>query len=240
MKKIYTLMFALAGMYAVVTLPACNMACKQGSGKMATETRKLVGFSKLDISGSYNVVIKQDSVSSVSVTADDNLMQDIKTDVSGDKLRISSKDNICSSGRFVLNINLRDLSAIKTSGAVDIESDGKLVAKDLVIDLSGATKMTLNLNANNVNITGSGLTELNLTGQASSHTIELSGAGHVNALDFIVAKYTIETSGASSFKINVLNELNVNSSGASDIEYRGNPKTIHNDKSGAGSLKKVD
>lgn len=241
MKKIYVFMLVIAASYAVVSLSACNgLGCKNGSGKMVSESRNVGDFSKIDISGSFTVVIKQDSVPSVSITADDNLMKYIKTEVDDNKLRVKSKGNMCSSGKFTLVIGLRNLSAIHTSGAVDVSSNGKITTKDLDINMTGASKLTLDLNADNVNTTGGGVTEINLTGQASTHNVKLSGAGHLNALDFVVAKYSIESSGASHCKINVLNTLDINSSGASDVQYRGNPSSVNNNKSGASSLTKIN
>src|ERR1700712_2485060 len=116
MKKIYVFTLAITALYAVVTLPACNTVCKQGSGKMVTENRAVKGFSKLDISGSYNIIIKQDSVESLVIEADDNLLPYITTTVEDRRLRIKSKGNICTNGKFTLTISLRDLSEIKTSG----------------------------------------------------------------------------------------------------------------------------
>jgi len=241
MKKINLFLLSVTALYALQTLSSCNgFDCKKGSGNQTTETRKVEKFSKIDISGDYLVNIKQDTASTLSITADDNLMEYIKADVSDDKLTVHSSQSICNSGQFVLNITVRDLSAIKTSGAVDITSKGKITTKDLGLILSGATKVTLDLSADNVNTQASGLTDINLTGQASSHNVELTGSGQLNALDFVVAKYRIETRGASHCKINVLNQLDVNSSGASDVEYRGNPSNINNNKSGASTLKKID
>jgi len=70
--------------------------------------------------------------------------------------------------------------------------------------------------------------------------VEFTGSGKLSALDFVVNKYTIHTTGASHSQINVLNELDVSSTGSSDIEYRGNPATINNNKTGASSIKKID
>lgn len=240
MKKIYTLLAIAAAGYGLFTLSACNADCKQGTGKMITETRKVTGFDKVDISGGFEVVIKQDTAESLSVTADDNLMGAIKTDVSGGKLVVKTDGNICSGGKFVINISLRALSKIETAGAVNLSSSGKITTKNLVIGTSGATKLTLDLSASDVTTSGSGTTELNLSGQASSHSVNFSGEGTLNALNFVVAKYTIESSGASHCKINVLNELNVSSTGVSDVEYRGNPAKIHEDKSGASTMKKIE
>jgi hypothetical protein len=226
---------------ASVMLVSCGGGnCVTGSGKQVTEQRKVTKFSQIDISGDYQLIIKQDTGTLVNITADDNLMQYIKTDVSGDKLTIKKNKNICSTGKFTVNITMPNLAAIKAAGAIDISSDGKITTKDLSLDLAGANKVTLNLNADNVTTQASGIVNLNFTGQASSHSVALSGSGELNALDFVVAKYRIDANGASHCKINVLNDLSVNTSGASQVEYRGNPKNIDNSKSGASSLKKID
>jgi len=241
MKKIYLLAAFSAALFISVGLLGCNRAgCKGGSGKMITEERQAMAFTKLNVSGDFDVHIKQDSVSGVSITADDNLIQYIKTGVEGDELTVKSKDNICSSGRFVLNIRVRDVSAISTSGAVNLSSTGKLNTKDLELNFSGESKITLDINSGNLKTGGSGSTELNLTGQATSHTVDVSGSLTLNALNLVAGKYSIETSGDSKCKINVLNELNVSSSGSSDVEYRGNPTKIHEDKSGSSTLKKIE
>jgi hypothetical protein len=85
----------------------------------------------------------------------------------------------------------------------------------------------------------SGSSEIRLKGQAGSHEVDLSGSGKVEAVDFEVGNYRINTSGSSQLRINVLNDLQVNSSGSSDIAYRGNPKRINNDKSGSSSLQRI-
>ena len=147
---------------------------------------------------------------------------------------------MCPSGDFVINIGVRDLTYVNTSGTVDLSADGKIITKDIMFDLSGSTKLNLDINAANVETTGSGLTDITLRGQSGTHKMHLSGSAQVDALDFVVSKYRIESSGAGSYKINVLNDLSVNTSGAADIEYRGNPASISNNKSGIGTLKKID
>jgi len=239
MRRIFAI-FIIVAIPASLTLSSCNFNCRHGSGKLVTETRSVSDFTGVDISGGYKVIIKQDSVTSLKITADDNLIQSIKTDVSGSgKLKIHSP-NICSSGQYVINISIKNLNYFRASGAIDLVSDGKITTKDLELNLSGATKVNLDINADNVVTSGSGLTDMTLTGQAKSHSVDLSGSGTLNALDFVVNKYSIRSSGASHCKINVLNVLDVSSSGASDIEYRGNPSTVNNSKSGASSLQKIN
>lgn len=238
-KSILNLILFIAGI-SLILLSSCRLTCVRGSGNQISETRKVGDFTRIDVSGEFKVNLKQDSSSSLTIMADDNLLKYIKTSVNGDKLRIYTKKNICGSGELVVNVGVRNLNEVDASGAVSVASNGKITTGDLRFNLSGATKVTMDLNAANVSTEGSGATKINLTGQASSHNIDLSGAGKVNAFDFVVGNYNIETSGATKCQINVLNSLTVHTSGASSIQYRGNPKTINNDKSGASSIKKVD
>ncbi|HTH82188.1 MAG TPA: head GIN domain-containing protein [Mucilaginibacter sp.] len=240
MKKIYLALIITVAGISVLLLNSCKMGCVKGSGKQTSETRKVNEFTRIDISGAFKINLKQDSSSAVTITGDDNLLQYIKTDVDDHKLRIKQDKNICSTGTITVNIGVHHLDLIKASGAVEVFSDGKIVTQDLHLNLSGITKINMDLDAANVNTEASGATELMLKGQASSHNVDLSGGGKIQAFDFIVGNYNISTSGASDCEINVLHDLTVNSSGAASIKYKGNPASIHNDKSGVSTITKVN
>ena len=240
MKNTYLTLILFIGLSSITGLSSCRMSCVHGSGNKTTETRKVSGFTKIKVEGGYVVNLKQDSSGTMTINADDNLMQYIRSNTDGDVLHISSKKNFCTSGPVTITIGINKLDELKGSGAVEFVSDGKINTKDLNIDLTGASRITLDLNAANVITTGSGSTEINLKGQASSHKVNLTGSGKLSALDFVVGDYNIETTGASDCQINVLNNLIVKSTGASDVKYRGNPANIKNDKTGASSITKVD
>jgi hypothetical protein len=226
---------------SVTVLSSCKrFRCVRGSGNVRTENRKVDDFTKIDVSGGFKVTLKQDSSLTVGITADDNLLKYIQTSVSGGKLHIKTKRNLCGSGEMMITIGVRNLDEIGASGAVEIMSDGLINTKDLEIGLSGSTKVNMELNARNVHTDGSGSTEVFLKGQAASHDVDLSGSGKIEALDFVVGKYNIETSGATHCKINVLTDLSVHTSGASEIEYKGSPTKVTNDQSGASSIKKIE
>ncbi|RYE27017.1 MAG: DUF2807 domain-containing protein, partial [Sphingobacteriaceae bacterium] len=114
-----------------------------------------------------------------------------------------------------------------------------LSIKDFDMEFAGASKVNLEMNAANVKTLTSGKSEITLQGQATENNVTMSGTGKLNAIDFTVANYRIETRGFSQCKVNVLNELSVNISGAGSVEYKGNPAKINNEHSGATSIKKI-
>lgn len=207
---------------------------------MTTQSQKMADFSRIDISGGYHVILRQDSSYTVSLTADDNLMKNIIIKVDDGRLKVYNRKSICNSGEMKLVIGVGNLDKIKATGAVELESQGKLNVHDLTMNYSGATKIMMDLNAGNVETEGSGSIEIHLKGQATSHRVNLSGSGELYAYDFVTGTYNITTSGASDCEINVLKALNVHTSGASDIKYKGNPAEVTNHKSGASSITKVN
>lgn len=237
MKK---LAFIGLGLSSLALLSSCFMHCVHGSGHTTTQSRNIDSFSRLEISGAYKVNLKQDSGKTITLSGDDNILKYIHVDNDGDKLHIYSKKSLCSSGDITLNISVSKLTELRASGAISFVTDGQLTTGDLNLHFSGACSGELNLNAANVTTDGSGATELTLKGQATSHHVDVSGQGTLHAFDFVVGSYDIQSSGASDCEINVLKSLEVHSSGSSDVKYKGNPSNVQNDKSGAGSVSKVD
>ncbi|RFZ85498.1 DUF2807 domain-containing protein [Mucilaginibacter terrenus] len=241
MKKAVRILTISAAVISLISFSSCKrFRPVRGSGVSATEKRTVVDFEKIDISGGFNVHIRQDSSSAVTITADDNLLKYIKTSVEGGKLRIYSTRNFFGGSNVSVSVGFKHLRALEASGGVEVVGDGHINTGDFDLDLSGSTNVKLDITAARVHTEGSGSTEISLKGQATSHDIDMSGSGTVDALDFVVGKYNIETSGASHCRINVLTDLSVHTSGSSEIEYRGNPSNVNSDKSGSSSITKIN
>lgn len=205
---------------------------------MASENRKTDAFTKITTSGNFKIVLKQ-GPAAIKVSADDNLLKMIETKVSGSELTIGVKDEVCNAGTMEIDITNPDFTAVKSSGTLDLSTDGKLNVKDFDLELAGVSKINLDLTAANVKTLANGTSEINLKGQATANNVTLNGTANLNALDFIVANYKIETRGDANCKVNVLSELSVNVSGAGEVQYKGNPAKINNENASSSSLKKI-
>jgi len=234
-----TIVFTLFAACAA-TLSSCHTTCVKGSGKESSEDRKVQSFTKLKILGGYKVLLKQDSSFSVHIDADDNLLRYINTSNSGSELKIKTEKNICSDHDITLTIGVKDLEAVECSGAVELSNHDTLHVQDLELKLNGANKVDMSINAGRLTTHGAGSTNVKLRGQATTHDVRLTGAGSLDAFDFVVSSYDIETTGAVHSKINVLKDLNVHSTGASELQYKGNPSNVSTSKTGAADIKKVN
>jgi hypothetical protein len=229
-----------AMLITLLIIVSCNVIGEMGSGNVIRQERKVSSFNGIDVSGAFDVRLTQGTSNSVIVETDDNLMDLIRTEVRGNTLVIDNKKPIYHSKSLKVFITFTDLKSIDLSGAVDIESQGKLTLPELAITGSGASNGKLDMDVQRLGIDFSGGSKLKLTGSAKDVDVDASGAVDLFAFDFPAENYKLDISGAGKAEINVSKNLNVDISGAASIHYKGSPTNIYQDISGAGTVKKVD
>lgn len=208
-----------------------------GNGDVMTKTKSVEDFDRIEINGNFNVYLDQTGKPGLRIEADENIMDIIKVNQSGNKLEIRSEVNILRAKKKNLYISFDDLSELEMFGAVEIRSEDKIKVKSLNISGGGAADVKLDLEAGRMRIDISGAANFEISGKADQVDMQISGAGGFDLLDLRTEKMTIEISGAAHARVFATEELNVEISGAGAVRYRGNPEISRN-VSGIGSLKR--
>lgn len=241
MKKIATLtslIFLFASTCILFTGCIDGLTCEKGNGTIIKQDRKIKAFNQLEVSGAYTIVLKQDSVTKVSVEADENLQSLITTKNEGTKLIIENKKSICGSKDLIVYITTPDIKSIDLSGAVEFNSINNIMSDELGLYISGAAEMDINISLNKLKIVCSGSGKLSLKGKADEVNALLSGASDINAYELATKNFNLSSSGAGKASINVSEKLDVEISGAATVYYKGNPE-VTTDISGVGIVNKV-
>jgi len=208
-----------------------------------SENRDVSGFSAIDFSTIGKINVLPGNTESVNISGPDNLVPEISTTVSNGTLIIKNKENITISSLsnqnpLVFTIVVKDLTALKLSGAGDVQIE-TLSTPSLDIIMSGAGKVTQNqITTDNLNVSISGLGGIDITGQATQATIDISGAGSVNAPDLKIQNANVTISGVGGATVWVTGQLTGNISGAGSVSYYSTPQTSTN-SSGLGSFKSL-
>jgi len=228
---------------AVITT-SCNTFEKRiaGSGNIKTETRTAGEFNAVDVSGAIKVYVKTDSVRSVRVEADDNLLEFVETHNDGGTLHIHERDgfNLRSRKDIKVYISGPEFRHFEASGACDIFSENKITSPSAIdLDISGASGINLELNAPAVRADLSGACTVTLKGETKDLDLNGSGASKFYCFDLMAENVDVEISGAGNADVNASVKLDVQVSGAGTVKYKGNAG-VNQRISGAGSVKKVD
>jgi hypothetical protein len=214
----------------------------RGNGKMKTENRTAGNFNSIDVSGIADVYVKQDSVTSIRIETDENLMEYILIDNDGGTIRIHQKKgtNLKPSKAIKIFVSGPTFKHFGASGACNYYTENKITSSEPVsINLSGATNVKLELNAPKIDADMSGAGTLRLKGETKDFSVDGSGSTDIRCFDLMTENTTVELSGAGDAEVFASVKLVVHVSGAADVKYKGNA-TLTKDISGAGSVKKVE
>ena len=231
--------------FSVLTTTSCRYVFSKrvsGNGNVVTQDRSVGQFNNVDVRGSIDVIVKQDSVSSVKIQADQNLMEYIEVIDDGMVLVVRERSGyrLRPTKDIKVFVTAPLFKEIRVSGAGDINSEGKINSQEpLSMKVSGAGDVNMDVNAPSVHASLSGSGTINLKGQSKDFEADISGAGDANCFDMLAENTAVEISGAGSADVYASVKLDVRVSGAGTVKYKGSP-SVNQRISGAGSVNKAD
>ena len=217
MKKSFLILITL-----LVALSSCNLVTVDGSGNVIDEQRDVVSFSEIELDGVIDLYIHQGDSTSLTVKADDNIIEYIETDVSGNKLIIDTRDNtsFMNTTKMEVHITVQDLTLIEFDGVGDIYGEG-LVLNDLYIESDGVG-------------------DIELKGTVNTLEIESDGVGDLHLFELKSKYLTVESDGVGDVNVYAEKTISVEHDGVGDVNYKGGAETKTIEDSGVGSISKVD
>ncbi|MBK9037358.1 MAG: DUF2807 domain-containing protein [Myxococcales bacterium] len=175
----------------------------QGSGTAKTEPRTTADFTGVSVGGAITLDVTLGPTTSITVSADDNVVGLITTDVVNGRLVVGQRDSYNSKLPVRVTITTPALRSVSVSGA-STAAIHKLRGVALALDASGASTAALD-------------------GEIGQLTLDVSGASKVTARGLATTDATVAASGASQVEVAVARGLTVDASGASAIDYWGKP-----------------
>jgi hypothetical protein len=202
-----------------LALAGCGIETVRGSGKVISETRSVSGFDSVAMFGSGKLVIEQGETESVTVTADDNLLPRLPSEVRGGKLQLGGTGlvNLQATQEVVYTIKLRALDGISVVGSGEVVATG--------------------VNTERLEIEGSGSSDFTIQGRAQQLDVEISGSGSYQGEELASEVASVQISGSGSAIVAASQRLDVAVSGSGSVEYIGDPE-VSQEVHGSGSVRR--
>lgn len=231
----------------LLAVPAGLTGCGEtvtDSGEITTWEMANTGFTRIDISHGFEVQILRDTAFKVTIHIDRAVFEYLVVDQRGDTLRIgleSGHTYINTTQRAV--ITLPELEKLELSGgsnaevgsfstgkSITLELSGGSIARldnvtvsDAGLELSGGSRITGGLTLQDGRFDLSGASVVELEGSAADIRVTGSDASDIRLDDFTVKTANVKLGGASTASLHVIERLDIDLSGASDIDYTGSP-----------------
>jgi hypothetical protein len=212
------------------------------SSKITTAQATLSDYTAIDASTAFTVYINfSDTEESIEIEANDNLHQYIEVKKENETLFIGIKNGVHIRGNSTLKayISTKNISGFSASGASRIIVKDPIEESNVNIYLSGASNFSGEINCDQLFADVSGASVLSIAGYSNDFEIEASGASVLSDYEFITKRIRADLSGASNAALTIEDEIDIEASGASILRYKGDAVVIHQDLSGASSIKKM-
>lgn len=200
-----------------------------------TDQRDLMPFTKVSVSGSFDVTLKQADQASIKIKTYRVPVDNILTNVKSNELILEIKDekkkqssNVLD--RVIVTIYTSKISEISKMGSSNILSTETWVSPIVTIDSQDSGEINMQLKCDEVDVQLKGSGKIRLKGKAKRQNISLMGSGNYNASKLESTQATIKLMGSGSAYLNVDEYIDANLTGSGSVYFSGDAKvqsTIH-------------
>jgi hypothetical protein len=197
-----------------------SMVTQTGSGRAVEDFHEMEPFSRVVITGTFNIEIVRDSLHYVIVELDDNLTRYVRLSVDEGSLHIRPEERFTNFIPARLVIGSPYISHIHTQG------NHKLIA--------------LNVDNDVLDISSTGTMHMELAGLVDELNLVLDGRCVVNAGALEALYVTLHSSGISTSTVNAVRTIRAEGTGSTRIWYHGAPGSVESEIEGRGFVRKVE
>ena len=245
-------------LFILVSVVGFNTAVYAGNNDK-TELRQVKNFNGIKVSTGIDLYITMGNSEEVKIVADDEIIDDIITEVKDGTLHIyMKKNNWFNWGNFNQSrkayVSVKELLEIDASSGSDVRSENTLEGESIKIEASSGSDVELNLVYKNISLNTSSGSDAKLEGRAKTFKAEASSGSDINAGDLETSICQVRVSSGSDAIVNVTDELYArassgadvaihatgeiyaNASSGADVNYYGNPSVKNIDESSGGDV----
>ncbi len=220
-----------------VVLASCML--KKGSGNIITQTKTVSKFTGINISGGFEVEIKNGATENVVVEADDNLMKYVDVNVVGDELKVRLEQISVSDAHLKILITAPQIDHINASAGSDITTKDQFKsASPISVKASSGSDIKANLDAPEVKAEVSSGGEITLSGRTKDlHATSASGSS-ITASELLSENSYVSASSGGSVHVYASVKVEAKASSGGDVYYKGGAPSVVKEESSGGNVQK--
>ncbi|MBI5474288.1 MAG: DUF2807 domain-containing protein [Ignavibacteriae bacterium] len=189
-----------------------------GSGRIVSQARNLGSVNGIQVTSFAKVIITQDTVESLRIEADDNIIGLVRSSVVGSDLVVGLPEGSYRNVTVRVYASMRNISRLESLGAADFSATNSIRTDSITCRIKGAGSITL-------------------AGTTNYERVEIIGAGDIHNFDLSSTTCTASISGAGSIELHATQRLDATIAGTGSITYAGNPPIVHQSVTGVGAIR---
>lgn len=179
----------------------------------------LENFNGIEIGGAFHILISQgDDYHVEFMTEREQDMEDLDVRVNRDISEIDFEDRFHRNrGKVIAHVTMPNLTSIEAGGASVLKIVSFEDIASLDIELDGALKAKMDIEAKNVRLNATGASQIEIRALVERIVMDLTGSSQFEVKRAEIGTAKVEASGASHANFGKVENLDSNTSGASDV-----------------------
>jgi hypothetical protein len=214
----------------------------RGNGNVEKEQRSLPSFDGLVSYGSFDITVLTGDTHTISIEADENLLDYIETDVEGGNLRIRTRRgyNLRPRNDIRITVTSPNYNELSSHGSGSIRGKNLIRAtENAKLHLSGSGNIDVDIEAPSVDAEIAGSGNISVSGSAKSFSGTIHGSGDIRAREMQAEQGKVEIAGSGNVEVYATNKLDIRIMGSGGVKYRGDAQ-VNTNIAGSGSVTKLN
>lgn len=224
-------------------LTSCDHDSIRASDEVTSLDYSIPDYSRVKISNAFNAYVTfSDTEESIRIEANENLHGKIIVKREGNALviRLKKLTNVRGNATLKVYITIKNIAEFDMAGASSLTLENEWDVQNGKIELSGASDFNGRVTVDRLDLDMGGASRANIFGNIGSLHADLSGSSHIRDYDLLVERLNLDMSGASEAFISVNESIDIEASGASELNYKGTAVITRKKLSGASEINHRD
>ncbi|MCO6475320.1 MAG: DUF2807 domain-containing protein [Phaeodactylibacter sp.] len=210
----------------------------KGEGPITTKELKVEGFNAIDFATSGEVYLSQGEGWAVKVESHQNIIDNLKAEVSGETLQLGFDKSVSSYESLKFYITMPALTGLNIAGSGDVIGETAFTGgENTEVNIAGSGNVKLRLEAGYIDVSIAGSGDIQLEGTAEAVEVNIMGSGSVKADKLSTKTAEVSIAGSGDCTIDATESLEASIAGSGDVYYLGEPE-VESSIAGSGSVKK--
>lgn len=195
-------------------------------------------FKRVSVTSGIDLFLTPASKVGMTIRGEKHLISRVHCQMEGDHLTISMSGNFnwFSNKTIQVYLNYTEIDYLAASAGSDVRSDVLLSAPSLEVKGQSGADVFLLLDAQKLKVTLTSGSDARFKGSADELIANVTSGSELAAFDLKARKVTVDASGGADADVFATSELRANSTGGSDIRYKGSPAVKEVTSSGGGDV----
>jgi len=230
MKTIYKI-FGLLIIFGLAT--SCVFNGLSGNGKVQSEKRNTSSnFTGIHVSQGIDVYLTTNNATAISVEADENIIDLIKTEVKDGVLNIYLSKQVWRSKTRKVYVSAPIINKIATTSGASVRFENTLKTDKLSLKSSSGSDILAIVAVNDLSCKASSGADIRISGTTKNFDVSASSGSDIKAYNLVAEYANAHASSGADIKVYATKSIGVKTSSGGDVNYKGNPKNVDKERHG--------